>query len=145
MLLDAKKHKKLTFTDLGKAIGRDKVWTAAAMLGHATMDEKEATKLCDVLGLQGKSADLAISVLQDPPMRQAPQMDSQVSSDPTLYRFYEIVHVYGKAMKAVIHEEFGDGIMSAIGFELRMEKQKKDDGDHVIITMDGKFLPYKKW
>jgi cyanate lyase len=72
-------------------------------------------------------------------------LDAAVPTDPLIYRFYELVQVYGTTLKALIHEEFGDGIMSAIDFEMRLERTADPHGDRVRIVMDGKFLPYKKW
>ncbi len=138
-ILAAKKQKGLTFEALGKAIGRHKVWTAAAVMGQGTMSAEEAQKTVALLGLE---ADVA-AALQEIPMKGA--LDATVPVDPLIYRFHEITQVYGTTMKAIIHEMFGDGIMSAIDFTLDIQKQEDPKGDRVVVTMNGKFLPYKKW
>jgi cyanate lyase len=111
-ILDAKRAKNLTFESLAKAIHRHPVWTAAAAYGQATCSAEEAKTLLKLLGLEEAFAP----VLQEPPLKGS--LDQQVPVDPLIYRFHEITQVYGTAMKAVIHELFGDGIMSAIDFEI---------------------------
>jgi cyanate lyase len=137
-LLDAKKAKGITFTDLEQAISRDEVWIAAVIYRQASASVDEASKLLHVLGL---SNDL-VPELTDSSVKG---LGPIVPTDPLIYRFYEIMQVYGMPMKAVIHEKFGDGIMSAIDFTLDIEKEEDPKGDRVKITMNGKFLPYKKW
>ncbi len=139
VLLEAKKEQKLTFAQLGKLLGRDKVWVAALFYGQARASEDEASKLLDALDLE---EDLA-EILTDFPLKGA--LDETVPSDPLIYRFYEIMQVYGMPMKDVIQEEFGDGIMSAIDFTLTIDKEEDPKGDRVVVTYNGKFLPYKKW
>jgi cyanate lyase len=138
-ILAAKKQKGLTFEALAKGIGRHKVWTAAAVMGQATMSAEEAQKTVALLGLDG---DIA-AALQEIPTKGS--LDAAVPVDPLIYRFHEITQVYGTTIKAVIHEMFGDGIMSAIDFTLDIQKQEDPKGDRVVVTMNGKFLPYKKW
>ncbi len=137
-LLAAKKEKKLSFADLGKAIGRDEVWIASVFYRQASASPEEAGKLVDLLGL---SADVAEVLTEFPTKGLGPL----VPTDPLVYRLYEIMQVYGMPLKAVVHEKFGDGIMSAIDFTLRVEKEEDPHGDRVKIIMSGKFLPYKKW
>ncbi|MQA87223.1 MAG: cyanase [Streptosporangiales bacterium] len=138
-LLAAKEEKDLSFAEIAKSVGRHPVWTAAAIHGQAVMSAEEADKLVDLLGLPA-----AVSVaLQRYPMRGS--LDEAVPTDPLIYRLYEIVLVYGTAMKGVIHEEFGDGIMSAIDFDMDITRVPDPKGDRVSITMTGKFLPYRKW
>lgn len=137
-LLMAKKAKGLTFADLEKILGRDEVWIASAIYRQSTMTEDEAFKLLEALGL---STDLAAELTAYPVKGLGPI----VPTDPLIYRFYEIMQVYGMAMKDVIQEKFGDGIMSAIDFTLDIDKQADPKGDRVVVTMNGKFLPYKKW
>ncbi|MBW4691333.1 MAG: cyanase [Lyngbya sp. HA4199-MV5] len=137
-LLAAKQAKGLTFTDLEQAIGRDEVWIAAVFYRQASPSEDEASKLLSALGL---SADLIPALTASSVKGLGPI----VPTDPLIYRFYEIMQVYGMPIKAIIHEKFGDGIMSAIDFTLDIEKEVDPKGDRVIITMNGKFLPYKKW
>ena len=138
-ILAAKKEKGLTFEAIAKAVGQHKVWTTSALMGQATMSAEEARKAVAVLGL---GPDVAAS-LQEMPSKGSVGRDVPV--DPLIYRFYEIVQVYGTTLKAIIHEMFGDGIMSAIDFELDVQKKEDPKGDRVIVTMNGKFLPYKKW
>jgi len=138
-LLEAKKQRGLTFEALAGEVGRHPVWLAAALMGQATMSQEEAQKTVTALGL---GPDVA-AALQQIPTRGA--LEQVVPVDPLLYRFYEIIQVYGPALKAVIHESFGDGIMSAIDFELDVQRRQDPKGDRVIVTLNGKFLPYKKW
>ncbi|MGI0484097.1 cyanase [Pantanalinema rosaneae CENA516] len=137
-LLKAKQAKGVTFTDLEQAIGRDEVWIAAVIYRQASASEDEASKLLHALGL---SQDLVPELTAYP----AKGLGPIVPTDPLIYRFYEIMQVYGMPMKEVIHEKFGDGIMSAIDFTLDIEKEADPKGDRVKVTMNGKFLPYKKW
>jgi cyanate lyase len=139
ILLEAKKEMQLTFAQLGELLGRDKVWVAALFYGQARASEEEAAKLLDALDLD---EDLG-EILTDFPLKGA--LDETVPRDPLIYRFYEIMQVYGMPMKDVIQEEFGDGIMSAIDFTLTINREKDPKGDRVVVTYNGKFLPYKKW
>jgi cyanate lyase len=139
MILAAKKQKGLTFEAIAKAVGRHKVWTTSALLGQSTMSAEEARKATELLGLSTEVA----AVLQEIPTKGAVGMTVPV--DPLIYRFHEITQVYGTTIKAVVHEMFGDGIMSAIDFELDIQRKEDPKGDRVVITMNGKFLPYKKW
>jgi cyanate lyase len=137
-LLEAKRAKGLTFAELGKLIGRDEVWVAALFYGQAKADAEEAQSLISALDLGHEIAD----ALTDFPSKG---LGPVVPTDPLIYRFYEIMQVYGMPMKAVIHEKFGDGIMSAIDFSLHIDKELDPKGDRVKVTMSGKFLPYKKF
>ena len=139
LLLVAKKDKGLSFSAIATILGRDKVWVAAAFMGQATLSAEEAERLSELLGV---APDVTLP-LQEPPSKGA--LDSTVPVDPLIYRFHEITQVYGTAMKAVIHEMFGDGIMSAIDFEIDIQKEADPKGDRVIVTYSGKFLPYRKW
>ena len=138
-ILEAKQAKGLTFEQLAQTIGRHKVWATSALLGQQGMSADEADKAVKALGL-GKDVSLA---LQQCPLKGC--MDTTVPTDPLIYRFYELIQVYGTTWKALIHETFGDGIMSAIDFEMDIQKKPDPKGDRVVITMNGKFLPYKKW
>ena len=138
-LLAARLQKGLTFQEIAEAVGRHPVWVTAALFGQATMSETEAQKVVDLLGLGSEVAD----ALQEVPSRGS--LDEAVPVDPTIYRFYEMIQVYGTTMKALIHEMFGDGIMSAIDFEMDIKKVEDPHGDRVVVTYNGKFLPYKKW
>jgi cyanate lyase len=138
-ILEAKKTKNLTFEAIAKAVGKHKVWVTSALLGQATMSKEEAARATEALGL---GADVA-AALTDIPLKGS--LDSTVPVDPLIYRFHEITQVYGTTLKAIIHEMFGDGIMSAIDFELDVQRKEDPKGDRVVVTMNGKFLPYKKW
>lgn len=138
-LLSAKKAKGISFADLETLLGRDEVWIASVIYRQASADETEAKKLLEALGLaQELAEELTIAPLKG-------SLDPVIPTDPLIYRFYEIMQVYGMPMKEVIHEKFGDGIMSAIDFTLDVEKVEDPKGDRVQVTMCGKFLPYKKW
>ena len=115
------------------------MWTTAALLGQHPMSPEEAQEAVKILGLEPEVA----AVLQDIPMRGS--LDSAVPVDPTIYRFYEAIQVYGTTVKALIHEMFGDGIMSVIDFEMDIQKKADPKGDRVVVTLNGKFLPYRKW
>jgi len=142
-LLAAKKAKALTFEDISKAVGRDKVWVTAAIMGQASMSKEEAEKTVKTLGVTEGLANQVAESLQEVPMKGS--LDSNVPVDPLIYRFHEITQVYGTTMKALIHEMFGDGIMSAIDFEIDIQKKPDPKGDRVVVTYNGKFLPYRKW
>jgi cyanate lyase len=139
LILEAKRRKSLTFEAIARAVGRHTVWTTAALLGQATMSADEARKAVETLGLGAEVA----AALQEIPTNGAVGRDVPV--DPLIYRFHEITQVYGTTLKAIIHEMFGDGIMSAIDFEMDVQKKEDPKGDRVVVTMNGKFLPYKKW
>lgn len=138
-ILKAKKEKGLTWEEIGKAVGAHEVWVTAGLLGQASMGPDEAAKAAEILGLDGEVAAL----LQECPMKGS--LDQTVPVDPLIYRFFEIMQVYGTTMKEIIHEKFGDGIMSAIDFEIDIAKKEDPKGDRVIVTYNGKFLPYRKW
>ncbi|MDM9379819.1 cyanase [Chlorogloeopsis sp. ULAP01] len=137
-LLASKKEKGLSFADLEKILGRDEVWIAAVIYRQASASPEEAKLLVEALGLDASY----IEELTEYPIKG---LGPIVPTDPLIYRFYEIMQVYGMPLKAVIHEKFGDGIMSAIDFTLDVEKEKDPKGDRVKVIMSGKFLPYKKW
>ncbi|MGB3633257.1 MAG: cyanase [Rubrobacteraceae bacterium] len=139
LILEAKKEKGLTWKELAEKVEMSDVWTTAALMGQVYMNEEEAAKATDALGLGPEVAE----ALQNYPMRGG--LDPLVPTDPLVYRFYEIMQVYGVPMKQLIHEEFGDGIMSAIDLTVDVEREEDSDGDRVKITYSGKFLPYKKW
>lgn len=138
-LLAAKKAKGVSFTELEALLGRDEVWIAAVLYRQASASEEEATKLVEALGLGPEY----VAELMDYPLKGS--LEPVIPTDPLIYRFYEIMQVYGMPLKAVIHEKFGDGIMSAIDFTLDVDKVEDPKGDRVKVTMCGKFLPYKKW
>jgi cyanate lyase len=138
-ILDAKKAKGLSFEAIARAVGRHKIWVTSALLGQSTMSAEEAGNAVEILGL---GPDIA-AALQEMPTKGS--LEGSVPVDPLIYRFHEITQVYGTTLKAIIQEMFGDGIMSAIDFEMDIQKKEDPKGDRVIVTMNGKFLPYKKW
>lgn len=125
-----------TWAELADHLGAPLVWTTAALLGNHLMSAEQAASICELLGL---GEDVAESLALQP-SRGTP---AELMSDPTIYRFTEALSVYGPALKALIHEEFGDGIMSAINFQIDFTRRPDPDGDRVVITLDGKFLDYK--
>jgi len=134
-----KREKGLTWTVIAARIGHSPVWTCAACLGQMSMTAEAAEKTGALLGLDVEE----IATLQDIPYRGA--LPTAVPTDPLIYRFYELAMVYGPTWKALIEEEFGDGIMSAIDFDMAIERQPDPKGDRVRVTMSGKFLPYKRY
>jgi cyanate lyase len=138
-MLAAKQRLGLSFTDLGAQLGADEVWVAALLYGQATASAEQADILLRSLELDASLTPQLTSY----PIKGG--LDPVLPTDPLLYRFYEILQVYGLPLKDVIQEKFGDGIMSAIDFTLRVEKEEDPKGDRVKVTMNGKFLPYKTW
>ncbi len=138
ILLAAKKEKSLSFADLETVVGHDEVWIAAVFYRQASASREEAEKIVSALGLDPDTAE----ALTECPLKG---LGPVVPTDPLIYRFYEIMQVYGMPLKAIIHEKFGDGIMSAIDFILDVKKEENPKGDRVVVTMNGKFLPYNKW
>ena len=139
LLLKAKKEKGFTFADIGILLGLDEVWVASPFYGQSTASDEESDKLLTTLGL-GKELK---EILTTPPVKGS--LDPVIPTDPLIYRFYEIMQVYGMPMKDVIQEKFGDGIMSAIDFTIKVDKVEDPKGERVKVSMCGKFLPYKKW
>lgn len=135
----AKATKGLKWSEISEAVGLSEIFLSSACLGQNSLLQEDSAKLIDFLDL-GEDVGTALTVC---PMK-ATDTDN-VAKDPLIYRFFEIAYVYGGAMKEIIHEKFGDGIMSAIDFTCEIEKKEDPKGDRVIVTMDGKFLPYKKW
>lgn len=138
VIVAAKKAKGLTWETIAGEVGMAKEWVTSACLGMNRMSEDQAKKLCNCLDLDAE----VCSALQDFPYKT---WDKAVPQDPVVYRLYEIVGVYGDTIKEIIHEKFGDGIMSAIDFSLDIQKQENPKGDRVIVTLNGKFLPYTPW
>jgi len=133
---DAQFRSGRTWTQIAEAIGRPALWTVAALLGQHPMSAEEATTVGELLGLD----DDVVRALQLQPYRGSGKQE--IPTDPTIYRLYEAVAVYGAAIKELIHEEFGDGIMSAINFKIDVQRRPDPTGDRVVITLDGKFLDY---
>jgi cyanate lyase len=138
-ILKLKRGKGLSWAQIASAIGYSPVWTCAACLGQMSMPVEAAEKAAALLGL---SAD-ETALLVDIPYRGS--LPTAVPTDPLIYRFYELISVYGTTWKEMIQEEFGDGIMSAIDFDMAMERLPDPKGDRVKITMTGKFLPYRRY
>jgi cyanate lyase len=132
----ARLAKGLTWQELADAVDRPVVWTTAALLGQHPIPPDIGGVLVQKLGLD----ESAIAILAGVPMRGG--LPTAVPTDPTIYRFYEALQVYGGAIKELIHEQFGDGIMSAINFSVDLQKKPHTSGDRVVVTLDGKFLPY---
>lgn len=138
-LLAAKQRLGLSFAALGERLGADEVWVAALLYGQATASAEQAATLLAALELDPALAPQLTTY----PVKGA--LDPVIPTDPLLYRFYEILQVYGLPLKDVIQEKFGDGIMSAIDFTLTVDKVEDPRGDRVKVTMNGKFLPYRTW
>ncbi len=138
-ILAAKKQKKWTWEQIAEKLGHAPVWTCAACLGQMSMTAETAEKT----GVLFSLSESEIALLQEAPYRGS--LPTTVPTDPLIYRFYELVCVYGTTWKEMIHEEFGDGIMSAIDFDMTLERQPDQKGDRVKLTMSGKFLPYKRY
>jgi cyanate lyase len=141
LLLKAKEDKKLTFAAIGEGIGRSEVWVSALFYGQARATAAEAGKIIARLGLGRNRKEVMSFLVAFPDKGLGPV----VPTDPLIYRLYEIMQVYGYPFKAIVHEKFGDGIMSAIDFTMAVEKEKDPKGDRIKVTMSGKFLPYKIW
>jgi len=138
-ILQAKAARAVTFSDLARTLGCSPVFLAAVCYRQASATCDQAERLLDALGLD------AAWLLELTSFPVKGGLMPAVPVDPLLYRFHEILQVYGLPLKDVIQEQFGDGIMSAIDFTMEVEKQEDPKGDRVKITMSGKFLPYKRW
>ena len=139
MIVMARLKKGLSWAKIAKAIGQSKEWTTAALLGQMQMTKEQADKAGKLLGLPPD----AVLLLQQVPYKGS--LPTAVPTDPLIYRWYEIVSVYGTTIKELIHEEFGDGIMSAIDFKMDIIREPDPKGDRVKVTLNGKFLPYKTY
>ncbi|MBV1915834.1 MAG: cyanase [Pseudomonadales bacterium] len=139
LIIIHKQRKQMTWPQLAEAIDRSKEWTTAALLGQMTLSPEQAAIIGDLLDLPGE----AVQQLQVVPLKGS--LPTAVPTDPLIYRFYELVNVYGTTFKELIHEEFGDGIMSAIDFKMDLQREPDPNGDRVNIVMSGKFLPYKSY
>ena len=139
LVIAQKLRKRFTWPQLAESIGMSKEWTTAALLGQMTLNAEQATTIGELLELPAE----AIEQLQVAPYKGS--LPSAVPTDPLIYRFYELVNVYGTTFKALIHEEFGDGIMSAIDFSMDLQREPDPKGDRIRIVMSGKFLPYKSY
>ncbi len=138
LILIAKKAKKLTWEGIAETIGMSPVYTHSACMGMNAFPMDKAEALVAALDLPSEAAE----VLAESPAKVFAQT---VPTDPCIYRFYEIVGVYGPTLKALIHEKFGDGIMSAIDFDMSVERIENPKGDRVEVKMSGKYLQYNAW
>ena len=139
MIIEAKVKKGLKWEDVARKVGLSKEWVTAGCLGQMSFDAKQAKVIAKTFGLPAE----AEKWLQEVPYKGS--LPTSVPTDPLIYRFYELISVYGTTFKALIHEEFGDGIMSAIDFKMNIDRQPDPNGDRVLVTISGKFLPYKSW
>lgn len=130
-LQEARKKKGLTYEQLGKQVGHNAMFCASALNGQQHVPPEEAAKFAEALGVSEED----VEVLTQHPYKG--------KTDPVLYRFQEMVDVYGPSIKEIIHEKFGNGIMSAIDFSIDVQKKEDPKGDRVVIILEGKFLPYK--
>ena len=134
----AKSEQKLTWEKIGVDLGISPVWLTSACLGMNSAPKDKALAITEYLSL---GRDVAEALMAFP----TKIWDQAVPTDPLIYRLYEVVGVYGDTLKEVIQEKFGDGIMSAIDFSMDVDKQEDPKGDRVVLTLNGKFLPYKSW
>ncbi|GEM47890.1 cyanase [Deinococcus cellulosilyticus] len=139
MILNAKARENLSWSALAETLGQSKEWSTAALLGQMTLSKEQAEQVGARLNLPAE----AIQTLQTVPYKGS--LPTAVPTDPLIYRFYELIQVYGTTIKALIHEEFGDGIMSAIDFSMDISREEDPRGDRVKIVLNGKFLPYKMY
>jgi cyanate lyase len=139
LILFRKMRAQLKWNDVAKKVGQSKEWTAAACMGQMQMTSVQAEAVGELFDLP----DEAVQLLQVVPYKGS--LTSAIPTDPLVYRFYELVNVYGTTFKELIHEEFGDGIMSAIDFDMDLSRQVHDKGDRVKIVMSGKYLQYKRY
>ena len=134
----AKTEQKLTWEKIGTDLGLSPVWLTSACLGMNSATKEQALAISEYLGLGQEVAETLM-------VYPTKVWDQAVPTDPLIYRLYEVVGVYGETLKEVMQEKFGDGIMSAIDFSMDVDKQEKPKGDRVVLTLNGKFLPYKSW
>ncbi|MGO4382458.1 cyanase [Pseudoduganella sp. RAF53_2] len=138
-IISSKVAQKMKWADIAAKLGQSKEWTTAAMLGQMCLDERQAAIAKDLFGL----TDEETNWLQVVPYKGS--LPTAVPVDPLIYRWYEMINVYGTTIKELIHEEFGDGIMSAIDFSIQIDRQEDAKGDRVHVVLSGKFLPYKSY
>ena len=138
-IITAKVQQGIQWADVAKKVGLSKEWTTAACLGQMTLDAAQAKVIGKLFGLTAEEQKW----LQVVPYKGS--LPTPVPTDPLIYRWYEVVSVYGTTIKELIHEEFGDGIMSAIDFSMDIQRQADPKGDRVKVVLSGKFLPYKTY
>lgn len=137
-IMAAKSQSGLGWESIAEKVGLAPVFLTSACLGMNSLKAQYADKLCEVLGLP---SEISVALQQFPHK----SWGKAIPTDPVIYRWYELVGVYGETIKELIHEKFGDGIMSAIDFSMHIDKEENPAGDRVLVTMSGKFLPYKSW
>ncbi|TPW28317.1 cyanase [Martelella alba] len=142
LVMAAKFAKQTSWEAISAAAGMSEVFVVSACLGQNTLPAEAAAKVAAFLELGNRTKDVEIA-LQLPPKKG--QDAETVSKDPLIYRFFEITYVYGDTIKELIHEKFGDGIMSAIDFDLKIDRIPNPKGDRVQVTMSGKYLAYNQW
>ena len=138
-IIAAKVSQGLKWSDVAARVGLSKEWVTAACLGQMTLNAEQAGVVAEIFGLSAEEKKWLMVV----PYKGS--LPTSVPTDPLIYRFYELVNVYGTTFKELIHEEFGDGIMSAIYFKMDLQREPDPKGDRVSISMSGKFLPYKTY
>jgi cyanate lyase len=139
LILEKKLLHGLSWKDLSARLGVSKEWSTAALLGQMPLSAEQARVVTQLLELPEEVE----RILQEVPSRGC--LPTAIPTDPTIYRFYEILQVYGTTIKELIHEEFGDGIMSAIDFSMDISRVKDEHGDRIKVTMNGKYLKYKTY
>jgi len=138
-IIAAKVSQGLQWADVARRVGQSKEWTTAACLGQMTLNDEQAKVVGEIFGLSPEEQKW----LKVVPYKGS--LATAVPTDPLIYRWYEIVNVYGTTIKELIHEEFGDGIMSAIDFSMDITRESDPKGDRVNVVLSGKFLPYKSY
>jgi cyanate lyase len=138
LIISTKAAKSLTWEKIATDLGMSPVWLTSACLGMNSAPEEKAKAISDYLGLDQEVTDALAAF-------PTKIWDQAVPTDPLVYRLYEVVGVYGDTLKEVIQEKFGDGIMSAIDFSMEVDKIEHPKGDRVLLTLNGKFLPYASW
>ncbi|RZM04314.1 MAG: cyanase [Variovorax sp.] len=138
-IITAKVLKGISWASVAERVGQSKEWTTAACLGQMTFTSSQAAIVAELFDLDADDQKW----LQAVPYKGS--LPSAVPTDPLIYRWYEMVNVYGTTIKALIHEEFGDGIMSAIDFSMDIQRREDPKGDRVEVVLSGKFLPYKTY
>ena len=139
MILSAKVLNNIQWSSVAQEIGLSKEWVTAACLGQMALNKEQAEKIGQIFNL----SDEAVAWLQIVPYKGS--LPTSVPTDPLIYRWYEVVNVYGSTIKELIHEEFGDGIMSAIDFSMDIQRESHENGDRVNVVLSEKFLPYKSY
>lgn len=139
LILSQKVAKGIKWSEVAEALDLSKEWTTAGCLGQMTFDKEQAEKVGEIFAL----SDEAVAWLQIVPYKGS--LPTAVPTDPLIYRWYEVVNVYGSTIKELIHEEFGDGIMSAIDFSMDIKREENPNGDRVNVVLSGKFLPYRQF